>query len=141
MEIRRADEQAFSIPFTQKNIPRARTAAMSLARAQGMSPERVIDLALVVNEAMVNAVAHGGGRGRLRVWCRRGALHCEIEDQGPGIPARRLDRTDPPPPSSLGGWGIWLIRRLADKVALTTGPDGTAVHIAMDLSAREGAVP
>ncbi|MEU8245520.1 ATP-binding protein [Nonomuraea sp. NPDC048916] len=141
MEIRGARERAFTISFTRKGVPRARGAAMRLARAQGMPPERVIDLALVVNEAMVNAVAHGGGRGRLRMWRQDGALLCEIEDHGPGIPARQLDRTGPPPPSSLGGWGIWLIRRLADKVALTTGPDGTAVRIAMDLSERERAVP
>jgi hypothetical protein len=45
----------------------------------------------------------------------------------------RLCGGDPPPAQRPGGWGIWLIRRLADKVAFTTGPGGTAVRIAMTL--------
>lgn len=89
---------------------------------------------IVVSEAVANVLLHGGGHGRLRLWREGVTLLCEVRDSGPGLPSRYLAKVDPPGPGTLGGWGIWVMRRLADRVAITTGPDGTAVRIAMEIS-------
>ncbi|MBB6352207.1 MAG: hypothetical protein K0R62_2570 [Nonomuraea muscovyensis] len=133
MDIRSRKEQAFTMAFTEGDVAQARGAVERFARAQGMPGERVTDLVLATNEAVVNAVAHGGGQGVLRVWAADGTVGCDIRDFGRGIPMHRLAGGEPPA-HQPGGWGIWLIRRLADKVAFTTGPGGTAVRIAMTLS-------
>ncbi|WP_113700458.1 ATP-binding protein [Nonomuraea lactucae] len=140
MDIRSRKEEASTITFTEGDVAGARSAVERFAERQGMSPERVTDLVLAANEAVVNAVAYGGGRGVVRVWSDRGSVFCDVRDFGPGIPLDRLNRGHPPRYELAGGWGIWLIRRLADKVAFTTGPGGTAVRIAMTLSDHERAV-
>lgn len=134
MDIRSRKEQTFTMAFTEGDVAGARSAVERVARARGMSDERVTDLVLATNEAVVNAVSYGGGQGVLRVWADDGAVYCDIRDFGRGVPMDRLDGGDPPPAQQPGGWGIWLIRRLADKVAFTTGPGGTTVRIAMTLS-------
>ncbi|NUW34295.1 ATP-binding protein [Nonomuraea sp. SMC257] len=123
--------------FTEADVAGARGAVERFALAHGLADERAVDLVLAVNEAVVNAIAYADGRGVLRLWRDGDSVMCEIRDYGSGISGRTLDKEDPPPMTSAGGWGIWLIRRLADKVAITTGPDGTAVRIAMSLPGRE----
>ncbi|MEV0198941.1 ATP-binding protein [Nonomuraea sp. NPDC050691] len=123
--------------FTEADVAGARGAVERFALAHGLADERAVDLVLAANEAVVNAIAYGDGKGVLRLWRDGDSVACEIRDHGSGIAERTLDREDPPPMTSAGGWGIWLIRRLADKVAITTGPDGTAVRIAMSLPGRK----
>jgi signal transduction histidine kinase len=40
---------------------------------------------LAVHEVTGNAVQHGGGRGRARLWYADGALRCRVTDDGPGL--------------------------------------------------------
>ncbi|MBN6055601.1 ATP-binding protein, partial [Nonomuraea sp. RK-328] len=122
--------------FTEADVAGARGAVERFALAHGLADERAVDLVLAANEAVVNAIAYADGRGVLRLWRDHDSVVCEIRDYGNGIATRTLDKEDPPPMTSAGGWGIWLMRRLADKVAITTGPDGTAVRIAMSLTGR-----
>jgi serine/threonine-protein kinase RsbW len=124
----------FAMDFTESDLARARLAALRLADEHGLGGERAADLVIVVNEAVANVVLHGGGRGRLRLWREGVTLLCEVRDSGPGLPSRYLAKPDPPVPPTPGGWGIWVIRRLADRVAITTGPGGTAVRIAIKIS-------
>ncbi|MGP3915963.1 ATP-binding protein [Nonomuraea sp. 10N515B] len=37
-------------------------------------------------------------------------------------------------PAAPGGRGIWLMRRLADQLGFTTGPEGTTVRLRMRLT-------
>src|SRR5579872_2790496 len=56
----------------------------------GLPEERAEDVVLAVHELAANAVSHGAGAGRLRIWKLAGALHCEVEDGEPlasGAPA------------------------------------------------------
>jgi serine/threonine-protein kinase RsbW len=124
----------YAMEFTNEDLSRARRAALRLADEHGMRGDRATDLVIAVNEAVSNALRYGGGQGRLRLWREGVTLHCEVADSGPGMRSRHL--ADPRSPASLkvGGRGIWLIHRLADRVAISTGPQGTAVRIAMEIS-------
>ncbi|MGI5271166.1 ATP-binding protein [Nonomuraea sp. CA-218870] len=125
--------------FDERSLARTRHVLLSAARAHGLDGTRLDDFLLAADECVVNAVRHGGGEGRVVLWCADGVLICEVSDRGPGIPERVLAGTSLPPSVEPGGRGIWLMRRLADEVAFTTGPGGTVVRLGMRVSppARE----
>jgi serine/threonine-protein kinase RsbW len=83
---------------------------------------------VAVNELLTNAVRHGGGRGRVRLWREPGAVVCEVGDDGPGLPLERFDHPARPAPDQPGGWGLWLAGRLTDSFETIKG-DGTTVRI------------
>ncbi|MGX7675826.1 ATP-binding protein [Plantactinospora sp. DSM 117369] len=100
--------------------------------AAGLAGERLDDFVTAVNEAITNAVRHGGGRGELRIWRRQQQLVCEVRDHGrgfadplPAIPTRR------PRPSATGGMGLWLAQELADSIEVHSGADGVRVRLTM----------
>jgi anti-sigma regulatory factor (Ser/Thr protein kinase) len=84
---------------------------------------------IAINEITTNAVRHGGGAGRLLLWCDPGLLHCRVADEGPGIPVERQRPDDRPPPDTLGGRGLWLARQGCQTLTLDTGPRGTTVTL------------
>ncbi|MFG1613587.1 ATP-binding protein [Nonomuraea wenchangensis] len=131
------------VDFDESCLVRTRHAVLACARAQGVTGERLGDFLSAVNECLVNAVEHGGGRGRLRLWREDGPeggrLVCEIADDGDGIPVEVLKRESLPAASAPGGRGIWLMRRLSDEVVFLTGPAGTTVRIALKLPVQAGA--
>jgi serine/threonine-protein kinase RsbW len=94
--------------------------------AGGGGSQAVDDLLLVVNELCGNAIRHGGGHGRLRLWTDGQRLLCRVTDSGPGIPDPEEQGLDRPAPNMAGGRGLWIVRRLAD-LQIDTGPDGTSV--------------
>lgn len=124
-----------SMGFDGARLQATRHAVSGRARRQGLAGERLEDFLAAVNEGVVNAVQHGGGQGRLRMWRVDGALLCEVRDTGPGIPDPVLDAESLPPCAAPGGRGIWLMRRLSDEVRFTTGPGGTVVRLSMRLPA------
>ncbi|PRX43378.1 anti-sigma regulatory factor (Ser/Thr protein kinase) [Nonomuraea fuscirosea] len=124
-----------SMGFDGARLQATRHAVSGRARGQGLAGERLEDFLAAVNEGVVNAVQHGGGRGRLRMWRADGALLCEVRDTGPGIPDVVLDTESLPPCAAPGGRGIWLMRRLSDEVRFSTGPGGTVVRLSMRLPA------
>lgn len=95
------------------------------ARVCGLPPAAAHDYVLAINEAVTNAVVHGGGAGQLLWWCQRTRLRCEIRDWGPGIPADRLT-PGPAPTSASGGRGLWIAARLC-RLELRNGQSGGAV--------------
>jgi anti-anti-sigma factor len=93
-------------------------------------------LVLAVHELAANAVRHGAGRGRVRIWDTGGALRCEVTDDGPpdgtagGTGTRTRDSTgwriDP-------GHGLWLIRQVADQTSVQAGASGTVATVSFAL--------
>jgi serine/threonine-protein kinase RsbW len=125
------------LEFEEGCLVRTRRAVLACACDQGVPDERLEDFLAAVNECVANAVEHGGGRGRLRLWREDGRLVCEVADAGQGVPAEVLAETGLPGPSAAGGRGIWLMRRLSDEVAFTTGPGGTTVRLTLRLTGGE----
>ncbi|BCJ66515.1 ATP-binding protein [Polymorphospora rubra] len=119
--------------FDRDQVTDLRHVVASCATAAGLAGQRLDDFVLAVNELITNAVRHGGGQGRLRLWSQQGTVLCEVSDAGGGIAAERLDNRDRPAPHTAGGWGLWLADQLSDEMVVRTGPEGTTVRISAAL--------
>ncbi len=84
---------------------------------------------VAVNELLTNAVRHGGGVGRVRLWAENDAVVCEVSDSGGGLPAVRPAPVTRPAADTPGGWGLWLAEELTDTFELITGGEGTTVRV------------
>src|ERR1700744_3472573 len=59
----------------------------------------------------------GGGGGRLVIYTSEGSLSCQVTDAGPGTHLWPLQE----------GHGLWIVHAAADKVTVSSGPDGSQV--------------
>lgn len=103
----------------------------SAARAAGLDEGRSQDLVLAVDEAATNALVHGRGPARLRMWREDRELICEISDRGrltEPLAGRRRPR-----PNWTHGRGVWMMNQLCDLVELRPMPDGTVVRLHVHL--------
>jgi anti-sigma regulatory factor (Ser/Thr protein kinase) len=101
------------------------------ARA-GLAEDRVGDLILAVHELAANAVRHGAGHGRLRIWITGGELHCEVTDDGPP-PTDAAAVNDSVQWNIEPGHGLWVVRQVADRTSLYGGPSGSVVAVSFTL--------
>jgi len=98
-----------------------------------LEPARRADFVFAVNEAANNAVRHGDGRARTRVW--------REDDEVVGEVATRSRIDDPlagrrtPAPDDPGGRGLWLINQVCDLVEVRSGGDGASVRMHVGLTA------
>lgn len=120
--------------FDRNQVTRLRHTVASCASAAGLAGQRLEDFVLAVNELITNAVRHGGGKGRIKVWRANRAVVCEVSDEGAGIDEQRLQDQDRPRLDTAGGWGLWLARQLSDRMEVQTGPSGTTVRITAALA-------
>jgi serine/threonine-protein kinase RsbW len=123
----------FSALFDSHLIANVRHAVARLSARAGLAGQRLDDFVLAVNEMMTNSIRHAGGSGALTLWWQDEALHCEVTDDGPGIPREQLGRRRAPATLALNGRGLWLARSLCDSVTIITGPRGTTVRLAITL--------
>jgi len=70
--------------FDSGTLYALRAAVQAHTGQVGLSDDRASDVVLAVHELAANAVAHGAGRGRLRMWDLFDTLSCEVVDGGPG---------------------------------------------------------
>lgn len=68
--------------FDADSLYALRAAVAAHASQAGLPPGRADDLVIAVHELAANAVRHGAGHGRLRVWKSDQALRCEVSDDG-----------------------------------------------------------
>ncbi|MCK2220897.1 ATP-binding protein [Actinomadura sp. ATCC 31491] len=118
------------VSFARGRITFLRRTVAEHAAYEGLSGRRLEDFVLAVNEITTNAVVHGGGHGRLRLWSHAGLLWCEVADEGPGLPPGWIGDRPPPAGLSGGGRGLWLTRMLCDHITIVSGPGGTVVTFA-----------
>lgn len=110
----------------------AMDAASSLAHRMGFGDERVAALRTALAEAVTNAIEHGNAHdSEMKVLVvltvRPDELEVSVADQGRKLLDQSKLDTAPTIEKSMdrvdkGGWGIWLIRELVDKVEFTTDP-------------------
>jgi anti-anti-sigma factor len=120
--------------FDADSLYALRAAVAAHASQAGMPEGRVGDLVLAVHELASNAVWHGAGHGRLRVWKTAGALRCEVSDGG--VAGRDAGGHGPADAASWGidfGHGLWLARQVADQTSVRTGPSGTVAAVSFAL--------
>jgi serine/threonine-protein kinase RsbW len=123
--------------FDRARVTEVRHTVAARIATSGLTEQRREDFVLAINELITNAVRHGGGQGRLRLWQSGGTLHCEVTDQGGGIdPARLVDRGRPPP-DAVGGWGLWLVRELTDRMVVENRPTGATVRVSVQISPHD----
>jgi two-component sensor histidine kinase len=142
------------LAFDSGTLHALRAGVKAHAREAGLPEARAEDVVLVVHELAANAVRHGAGAGRLRIWKLAGSsLYCQIEDGEllrsghPGEPpdhagseaADAVDASDPASGRLLPsrpGHGLWLVRQVADRMRILSGARGTRAAVAFDLPGR-----
>jgi anti-anti-sigma factor len=122
--------------FGRDSLYALRAAAAAHAAHAGLQQGRVEDFVAAVHELAANAVRHGGGRGRLRVWKHRQALYCQVTDDGAppgGDPGTDTASRGGAPWRIEPGHGLWLVRQIADQTSLQAGPHGTTATVSFTL--------
>jgi anti-sigma regulatory factor (Ser/Thr protein kinase) len=127
----RSSEILLEQTFAEDSLYGVRAAVA--AHVATVADERVVDaMVLIAHELASNAVRHGGGTGRLRLWLADGALHCEIGDGGAGLKDPALAGHTLPAPSLPGGRGLWIARQLSE-LRVATSAAGTIVTATLPL--------
>ena len=144
---RDGEPPALDQAFDGDSLYALRSAVAAHGSQAGLAEGRTRDLVLAVHELAANAVRHGAGQGRLRLWTTPEGVRCEVTDggtaDGPG--------TDGPGTGSAeaadaalwhveAGHGLWLVRRIADGASVQSDPSGTVAAVSFRLGAP-GAPP
>jgi serine/threonine-protein kinase RsbW len=112
--------------FDRSSLIALRNHVTACGAAQGLELVRLTWFTLAAHEIAVNAVRHGGGRGRLRLWRTGNILRCLVSDDGPGIPDRY--RSLRPHPPGVDAWssshGLWLARQFCSHMQITDRAGG-----------------
>jgi anti-sigma regulatory factor (Ser/Thr protein kinase) len=93
---------------------------------EGASDQLHDDALLLTTELVANALQHGEGLVTLRVSQEPGELLIEVSDEGRGA----IEMT--PKPSSLGGWGLRVVDRVADDWGVRPGSTRVWFRLSFD---------
>ncbi|HWS38049.1 MAG TPA: ATP-binding protein [Actinoplanes sp.] len=115
--------------FDSSGLYRLRETLAAHASRIGADEDQIDSLLIVASELATNAVRHGGGTGRLRLWHHDDRLHCQVSDHGPGNLDPTAGSTLPGPQAGDGGRGLWICRRLSTDFDIRSGPDGRGVTV------------
>ena len=119
--------------FEQRNLAEARSLVAGYAEHAGLTQTRVAELVLAVHEVAANSIAHGDGRGTLRVWHDPTGVVCEVRDRG-RVADPLVGRTRPGL-NGEGGRGLWIANQLCELVQLRSfghgncGAPARALHL------------
>lgn len=134
-----AESELVSQEFEERDLHALRQ-AVSAHAARVLTDDRVEDMALIAIELASNAIRHGGGRGRLRLWTTPDAVYCQVSDDGPGFPDSTYPSRQRPEASASGGRGLWLVLHFSDALTVDNDVDGGATVTAM-IAVGEPSVP
>jgi anti-sigma regulatory factor (Ser/Thr protein kinase) len=104
----------------------ARDAVRAAADRLRVSAGAAADVVLAVGEVATNAIRHGGGIRRLRMWAVADELVCEVVDRN-GVLADPLVGLVPPAGSTMGGMGLWVVRQLTEWLVVERAGDSGSV--------------
>ena len=154
------------ITFDSATLRALRADVHASASRIGFPDHRVEDMVLAVHELVANAVQHGAGAGRLRIWDLAGTLHCRVDDGALAFddPADPADPAAPAAPAagpedveaavttspsarsvatawSIPGHGLWVVCQVADDLRVMSSPRGTSAAVTFNPSPVGGAAP
>lgn len=115
-------------------VAEIRRRVTALTRASTADEVLADQFVVAANEIATNAILHGGGRGRVRMWADGNELVCVVSDAGPGLDDV-LAGFEPPASERVGGRGLWIARQLCDAVHLGRAPEG-GLAVALHAAAR-----
>jgi len=118
--------------FDPGTLPALRARVLFQACRAGLSESRAADVVLAVHELAANAIRHGAGAGRLRMWKRTRELCCQVDDGDPPASGTAASQASSSLPSRPGH-GLWIVRQVADRVHVTSVPGGTRVKAVFSL--------
>ena len=100
-------------------------------------PEHVArDLLLALDEAVANALVHGGGRSvMVHVGVHADKVTATVRDSGGGFDVGHLVELWPPSPLGENGRGVYIVTRLMDSVTIRS-EGGTIVHMSRALASE-----
>lgn len=133
---RKEDPDPIDVAFAPapSSLPLARAAVTPLA--DELDADVYDDLRLLVTELVSNCVRHAGLTGseqiQLRVVVKADVLRVEVRDAGFGFEPRVVQ----PRPHQIGGWGLYIVDRLADRWGSRPEGRGTTVWLEKDLGGR-----
>ena len=138
--------------FDGDSLYAVRATVAAHASESGIQDGRVRNVVLAVHELAANAVRHGAGQGRMRLWVTGDGIRCEVTDAGTPPAGANGDGDGQDPGSrdaaSPGaarwpvehGHGLWLVREIADQFSLESGPSGTVAVVSFHAGSPERAV-
>src|SRR5258708_40286887 len=129
------DRRSYTLDSTLETVDIAEQVAGEIAAANGFGEDEVLQIAMAVREAAVNAVLHGNAydpekKVLLDFERVKGDLIITIRDQGKGMDPEKIP--DPLAPDNLlktSGRGIFLIRSFMDEVQISPSQTGTEIKL------------
>ncbi|MGW6983803.1 anti-sigma factor RsbA family regulatory protein [Streptomyces sp. NPDC054932] len=128
------------LAYGRGELGEVRAYAEAWARGTALSAARRGDFVLAVSEAAANSLAHGGGKGSLRLWNTPGeagggggagsGIVAEIRDGG-RLADPLAGRRRPALASADGGRGLWMIHQLCDLVEIRAADSGLTLRLHM----------
>jgi serine/threonine-protein kinase RsbW len=129
------DRFSYRLDSTLDTVDSAEQTASRIASESGFGEDEVMQIAMAVREAAVNAVLHGNAydpdkKVELEFVRTKQDLVITIRDQGKGMDPAKIP--DPLAPENLlktSGRGIFLIRSFMDDVKITPSQAGTEIKL------------
>lgn len=129
------ERRSYTLDSTLETVDKSEQAATEVATESGFTEDEILQIAMAVREAAVNAVLHGNGydpdkKVRLDFELRGHDLIITIRDQGKGLDLSKVP--DPLAPENLlktSGRGIFLIRSFMDAVEINPSQTGTEIKL------------
>jgi anti-sigma regulatory factor (Ser/Thr protein kinase) len=125
--------------FDGDSLYAVRATVAAHASEAGIQEGRVRNVVLAVHELAANAVRHGAGQGRMRLWVTGDGIRCEVADAGTPPAGANGDGQDTGSRDAASpgvvlwpvehGHGLWLVREIADQFSLEFGPSGTVAVV------------
>jgi serine/threonine-protein kinase RsbW len=125
------------VPATLDHLHEAMGVVVSFAEEQGFPPNRLFEIELSMEEALVNIIkyAYPDGVGNMGVSCiLSGCDQFIVEITDTGIPFNVLSVDDPDigcgvEDRKVGGLGVYFIKRLMDDVEYTRNNDKNTLRM------------
>ena len=128
---RNGEPPALDQAFDGDSLYALRATVAAHGSQAGLSDGRTRDLVLAVHELAANAVRHGAGQGRLRMWATPEGVRCEVTDDG--VDSTGDESAEAPVWHVEPGHGLWLVRRIADGASVQSDPSGTVAAVSFRL--------
>ncbi len=137
---------SYTLDSTLQTVDNAEQEASRIAAKAGFDEDQVMQIAMAVREAAVNAVLHGNAydphkKVSLDFETTVNALVITIRDQGMGMDLAKIP--DPLAPENLlrtSGRGIFLIRSFMDEVEIHPSQTGTEIKLVKHVHGPAGDV-